>query len=315
MSYAELKQEAVGKWVDIFARLGVNVGDGRHCPCPICGTPGKKPPFRFDNLDGTGTWICTHCGAGDGWTLLMKKFSYSFSQAAQSVQDVIGLCKARQSAPEVKADPRVMRKLMEESAPISRGDLAGRYLRNRGLVILPAMVRFGKCWEQETKQDQPAMLSVFSNPAGVAITIHRTFLGEDALKLGISEPKTVLPALGKMSGGAIRLFTPDKGHLGIAEGVETAIAATERFGIPTWAAVSSSILENFEPPKEITHLHIFADNDRNFAGQKAAYALAHKISVSTKYPDLSVAVHVPPNIGWDWLDYYVFETTKKIFNK
>ena len=312
MSYDDLKDNVVGRWVDIFRQLGIDVGDGRHCTCPICGKPGKKLPFRFDNLEGNGTWYCTYCGAGDGWSLLMKKFSYTFGQAAEEVCGVLSQCKVRAAAPEVKADPRIMRKIMEESAPINRGDVAGKYLKNRGLTMLPALIRCGKCWEQETKQNQHAMLTIFSDPNGTAITIHRTFLDENGAKLEIEQPKTILPALGKMSGGAARLFS-HKGHLGIAEGVETAIACTERFGVPTWAALTAVLLEAFEPPPTITDLHIFADNDKNFAGQAAAFALARRISVSPKYKDVSVAVHVPENIGWDWLDVYQYEMTKKIF--
>ncbi len=31
-----------------------------------------KTRFRFDDKEGRGTWICNHCGAGDGADLAMK---------------------------------------------------------------------------------------------------------------------------------------------------------------------------------------------------------------------------------------------------
>ena len=99
-------------------------------------------------------------------------------------------------------------------------------------------------------------------------------------------------------GAAVRLFDPtDK--LGIAEGIETAIAAHELFDVPTWATISSTIIESFSPPAGIRRLVIFADHDRNCAGQKAAFTLAHRLHRDLK---LDVEVKIPPEPDSDWLD-------------
>jgi hypothetical protein len=58
--------------------------------------------------------------------------------------------------------------------------------------------------------------------------------------------------LGAVAGGSVRLFpTGDDGHLGIAEGIETAIAATMIFGIPTCAALSADGLRRWEWPQAV----------------------------------------------------------------
>jgi hypothetical protein len=49
-----------------------------------------------------------------------------------------------------------------------------------------------------------------------------------------------MPAVESVRGGAVRLFQPTD-RLGIAEGIETAIATHELFGLPTWATISSTI--------------------------------------------------------------------------
>jgi putative DNA primase/helicase len=41
---------------------------------------GGKDRFRFDDKEGHGTWICTHCGAGDGFSLLMKVMGIDFKK-------------------------------------------------------------------------------------------------------------------------------------------------------------------------------------------------------------------------------------------
>ncbi len=65
------KERARGKWQSILPALGVSVRviDGKHHPCPHCG---GKDRFRFTDYGGTGGYICSQCGPGSGFDLLMK---------------------------------------------------------------------------------------------------------------------------------------------------------------------------------------------------------------------------------------------------
>lgn len=65
-----VRQQANGRWQYVLARLGYDVGDGRHKPCPHCG---GRDRFRFDNHNikaGDGGWICSQgmgeTAGGDG---------------------------------------------------------------------------------------------------------------------------------------------------------------------------------------------------------------------------------------------------------
>jgi len=126
------------------------------------------------------------------------------------------------------------------------------------------------------------------------MSIHRTYL-QDAGKAPVPEPKKLMQGL-PLAGSAIRL-TPVSKVLGIAEGIETALAASELFGVPCWSCISTSGIEAFEPPEGVKELIVFADNDANFAGQSAAYRAAHRLALK----GYEVEVCVPPNVG-DWLD-------------
>lgn len=293
----DIKDEAAGRWPGILSSLGIGIGQsGKHCACPICG---GKDRFRFDDKEGKGTWICNQCGAGAGVDLVMKVLGMDFKDAASEIRKIIGTCEVSKQQPEPKASRDLLRKIYTESAPIKKGDVAYRYLTNRGLSLISDRLRFHpKCYEPESHSHCPAMLATFMLPDDTAITIHRTFLTSDGRKQNINSPKKILPALKKMTGGAIRLFDPVDGIIGLSEGIETALAAHELMGIPTWSVVSTSLMEGFVPPKGIKGVVIFPDKDRNFAGQKAAYKLANRLVIKNK---IEVEVKMPERFG-DFLD-------------
>ena len=70
--------------------------------------------------------------------------------------------------------------------------------------------------------------------------------------------------LGVANGVAIRLTPGEEtktGRLGLAEGIETAIAATNLFGVPTWSVVSLPNLAAVRLPFGVSQVVIFADAD------------------------------------------------------
>lgn len=202
---------------------------------------------------------------------------------------------------EKKTTPEVLRKVFTDSRPATVNNLVGKYLRLRGLREIPAGLRYHPtCWESETKKEHAAMLAVVTLPDGEAVTIHRTYLTQDGQKLRIDSPKKLMPGLKKSTGGAIRLYPAVNGAIGVAEGIETAIACYELHGIPTWATVSASLMASFIPPIGVKKIYIYGDNDshKTYAGQAAAYSLAKRLIEVNKMP---AEVLIPDGPG-DWLD-------------
>jgi len=288
---------AVGKWHGILSGLGIDESmlTNRHGPCPICA---GNTRFRFDDKDGKGTWICNHCGAGDGMKLAMMVTGLDFKELAKKVDSMIGNIEADKKSDEPKRDPReFLRKISGEVIKIGGNDPVMNYLSRRGVGISPALrlhTRMRYFEDGKVVGVFPAMVVPVLNSAGVAVTFHVTYLTPDGNKAAVECVKKLMPATEKLNlGQAIRLAAPVDGHIALAEGIETALAVTERFGVPCWSCVNATMMESFVPPTGISRVTIYSDNDVSFTGQKSAYALAYKLHKL----GISVSVVVPETIG------------------
>ena len=142
------------------------------------------------------------------------------------------------------------------------------------------------------------MLARVSDPDGSGVNVHRTYL-ESGWKAAMATPRKLMPGV-IPDGSAVRLAEPD-GRLGIAEGIETALAVTRDFGVPCWAALNSTLLAKFICPPGVKEFIVFGDNDAKFGGQAAAYQCAHRNATRRERPEL-VDVRIPYAIGTDWAD-------------
>ena len=309
MERLDVRTVARGRWRGILLGLGVEERtlSGKHCACPMCG---GKDRFRFDDKDGRGTYYCSGCGAGDGVKLAMGLTGQGFKETALQIERLAGVVQPVTGKPDRSDEDKLaaLRRVFRESKPIRRGDEAYAYLAGRGLKLydLPENIRVHSALRHqdgETVGTYPAMLATVTAPDGRAVSLHRTYL-QDGHKAPVASPKKIMPGL-PVPGAAIRLTAVSE-VLGIAEGIETGLAAFELFEMPVWSCISAQGIESFEPPAGVREVIVFADNDANFAGQAAAYRAAHRL----KLKGFEVAVVVPEIIG-DWLDVLRLRATEK----
>lgn len=295
---------AAGRWHAILAGFGLTEAalSGRHTACPCCG---GKDRFRFDDKEGRGTFYCSHCGPGTGVDLVMRLRGCGFKEAAREIETLAGAAPQVHTAPgQTEGDKlAALRKTWGEAKPLVDGDEAMRYLAGRGLTLtsIPAALRLHDGLPYRDGHaflgTFPAMLALVTGVDGKAVTVHRTYL-ENGKKAEVATPKKLMP--GKPTkGGAIRLF-PVGVEMGIAEGIETALAASALFSVPVWSCVSAGGVESFIPPTGVTSVIVFADNDSNYTGQRAAFALANRLTLN----GIRATVKTPEIIG-DWLDVLV----------
>ena len=126
---ANYSQYAQGQWPSILSALAgltdFQLTD-KHQPCPLCGGEDR---YRFDDLDGQGTWFCNQCGGptqtgggGNGMDMLMRRNNWDFVEGIKRLEAHLN----------IKPRP-----------PISKAEFAWRYnhdfyvCRFAGKKILP----------------------------------------------------------------------------------------------------------------------------------------------------------------------------------
>ena len=130
--------------------------------------------------------------------------------------------------------------------------------------------------DYESRRGWPGLVAVVRDGTGDHTGgVHRTFLLDD----GSGKAPPGKKMLGPVAGGSVRLAAVGlDGHLGIAEGIETALSAQKIFGIPTWAALSADGLARWQWPPEVTRVTIFAD--AGDAGRQASAALTDRLNLA-----------------------------------
>lgn len=299
---------ARGRWPGILTAIGISSKSlrNRHGPCPMCG---GKDRFRFDDKGGNGTWICNQCGAGNGVHLVQHFLTTDFKGAAREIEKHIDAAPVMATAAgQREADGALrerMNNLWSRAKPISLDDAAGIYLNRRlGLTEFPPSLRY----VADERYDQPgsratwhpAMIarvdpSDIARAAGERAALHRTYLTADGFKADVGSPRKMLGPM--PSGAAVRLM-PHEHVLGIAEGIETAFAASILFSVPVWAALTAELLQAWEPPPSVSTVMIFGDNDDSLTGHAVAYTLGRRL----KAKGLTAVVEVPQRAGTDWND-------------
>ncbi len=324
---------------------------GEHVRCPFHGgendfrlLPSKPGKISTNEI---GTAICT-CGTRKtGLDVIMEVFHEDFQSALRRVDDYLGGSDYATAPAPINLPPRrseeelrrerekllAQRRALWNGKPsldplVNPGVLARvPYLQSRGIAAetLHGVKSLRYCrhlpyFEKKDGKVQqtgawPAMLALMRDEKGNPVAIHRTWLDpKSSKKAPVSKAKKLTQSL-DAGHAAIQLFPvgPD-GVLGIAEGIETGLAARELanqgyFGpevpasIPVWATFSSANISNFKVPENgesVKVLIFFADNDANGTSVHAINAAKERLQAS--HPDIRVLVFMPKDVGYDWLD-------------
>ncbi len=186
-----------------------------------------------------------------------------------------------------------MNRLWLAAKPVERADPVARYLGARiGLTAFPHYIRTAARikYQGDPSSWHPAMIAMVADGSGKPVSLHRTYLTGEGGKANVADPRRVMEG-SIPKGSAIPLAEHD-GVLGVAEGIETAFAATALFGVPCWATINTTIMAQWSPPDGVREVVIFGDNDANLAGQAAAYVYALACNAATAARRLNWAFRI-----------------------
>lgn len=195
--------------------------------------------------------------------------------------------------------------LWAQTVPVTVGDPVSLYLQRRGLAgPVPACLRLHPCipyWDGgNCCGTRPAMVApLIRTTDGMLVALHRTYLTPDGDKAPVSIVKKLTGTAGPLAGACIPLHRPQRGVIGIAEGIETAQAAHLGSGLPTVAAYCAGNLAAYTWLPGVKRIVVFADAD------PAGAAAAQSLKARALRAGLSVAVLTPTTPGADWCDVWV----------
>ncbi|MDI1297351.1 MAG: toprim domain-containing protein [bacterium] len=126
------------------------------------------------------------------------------------------------------------------------------------------------------------------------VAIHRTFIdAATATKAkDLADPRMML---GRPGRGAVQLMPPAS-VLGLAEGIETALAAMQLHKIPVWAVLGTERAGHILLPDWLERLVLLFDRDE--AGWKANKSAR----LAYERPGLEIINAWPPSPNNDWAD-------------
>jgi putative DNA primase/helicase len=189
--------------------------------------------------------------------------------------------------------------LWRSGEPVRIGDPVDLWLRHRGISLpaYPTSLRTasGVYHRGPPATFHPVMLARVTDPTGRPCNLHKTYLSTTGAKARVEPVRMFCP--GKMPPGSAVRLAPAGPVLGIAEGIETALAAQLLFGFPVCACLSAGQLTTFEPTIGTQRLVVCGDNDADGTGQRAAYTLAARLA--TRLP---LEVRIPDEVDTDWND-------------
>lgn len=259
----------------------------------------------FDDCRG-GVFGCHRQGIHETWTAV-DRHTLARAQRIELARQVAAAAAERmaQQRQQWAANKQRIAGLWAQCLPLVPGDPMTLYLKRRGIGEvwpLPGVLRLHPAlpyWhEGETLGTFPAMVAPIVAPDGRTVALHRTYLTPEGGKADVPSSKKLSAAAGPLAGACIPLHKPDRGCIGIAEGIETALAARCASGVPTVAAYCAGNLAAWRWPAGVQRLVIFADADK--AGREAAETLRAR----ARSQQLSCVVMTPSDDGADWCDVW-----------
>lgn len=257
--------------------------------------PGHSPADRSVSLLLDGDRVVVHGFGGADWRAVLddlRRRGLIDRDGRLLASSACGLAPPFRSTWDRRG---VARALWDQGTAI-RGGPAARHLHVRGIArSAPQDLRShpgvsAAIYAGEGPR-RPALLAAIREAEGEICAVEVTYLALNGERARMRTPRRAIGII--PPGSAVRL-DPAGPRLLVAEGVFSALSASERFAMPAWALLSTSNLRRWEPPAGVRAVLIAAD--RGVDGERSARLLAARLAAG----GLQVAIRWPPSPAGDW---------------
>lgn len=235
----------------------------------LCAFHAEKTPSFY--VYPEGRFMCFGCGAhGSAIDFAMRTRNIGFQDAVRWLLDMPEVAPRRvvPKRPEtavVDDQSAAVARILSECGPITDRTAAHLYLWSRGISTKqPGLLAHPALYCHEVGAPLPAVVAPITDSRGKVCAIQRIWcVGSidgntpDARALLDTRKKS----LGAMSDGSVRL-APAGAILGLAEGPESAMAASMLFCTPCWSVCGAARLGRVWIPPIVKTLYVFGDNGR-----------------------------------------------------
>ena len=189
----------------------------------------------FADLRG-GVFGCMRQGLSEVWTAADRR-SMTVAERLALARHIEAATREReqQRRAEWAVNAKHVTSLWAQCMPVSDNDPVHRYLCRRlalDTFNAPPCLRLHPAldyWHEGKRLGAyPAMVATLTAPNGQLVALHRTWLTPEGCKADVpGKEKKLTCTSGALTGASIRLQKPASGVIGIAEGIETALAASQ----------------------------------------------------------------------------------------
>jgi hypothetical protein len=289
----------------IVQTLGGDLYDrGRRANIP---GPGHRPADRSVSLLLQGGRVVVHSFGSSDWREVLDYLrAEKLIDADNAVIGASAPGRVRTGADAAPGDfqrREAAQRLWDGARALPR-TLAEKHCRLRGIVrTLPGPEALRYHGEvpvsiyRPGRLRRPALVAAIRDAAGRLTAVEITYLaanGERARDLRLPR-KTVGPPL---AGSAVRL-DPIAPELLVGEGVFTTLSASEWFGLPGWALLSTRNLRRWSAPEGVRSVLIAADRGKD--GEASAAVLRDRLLAV----EVAATIALPPRAFGDWNEWSV----------
>lgn len=278
---------------DLYAR-----GSRANVPAP-----GHRAHDRSVSLRLVDGRVLVHAFNGVDWREILDDLrARNLIDDLNRPTDVTVAPSLRPSRPEPSDHERIdaARRLWEEGRAIA-GSLSETHLRLRRVrrdPPAPEALRHHPAAPisayRRRSPTRPALLAGIRNSAGDLTAVEITYLdpnGQRTRRLRL--PRKTIGVIAPSS--AVRL-DPLHADLLVGEGVFSVLSASERFGRPGWALMSTRNLRSWRAPERVRSVWIAADRGKD--GERSARELAAALRAA----GVETRILLPPRPHGDWND-------------